>query len=168
MNATELAAQVGMLSADEVALIHRCAKLLPPNPVVVNIGANVGTSAMAILEARPDAFIFSLDKRPCPDEAANLARAGLDVRRVVRVLGDSGRIGKNWPYQADMVLVDGSHTNEGVQADIDAWKPRCKYIMLFHDVRHPNLPELTPIVERAMMDWQRLGEARYLVAFQKI
>lgn len=168
MNATQLAQQVGMLSVDEVELIHKCVKALPANPVIVNIGANVGTSAIAMLEVRPDAFIFSLDKRPCPEEQVNLAQFKLEPRRVVRVLGDSSRIGVFWPYSVDLVFVDGAHDDEGVKADIRAWRDKVKPggFMLFHDYNHPNLPNLSPIVDAAMAGCKVVGKARFLIGFE--
>lgn len=175
LTAHQLADQVGMLSRDEVDLIQKCVKMLGPKPVCVNIGANVGTSALAILEAAYNAFVFSIDKRPCPEERENIVRAGLNPAHVVRVLGNSAAIGVNWPYPVDLLIVDGAHDDAGVKADIAAWIPRLvnfytdmkqrKAIALFHDYKHPNLPRLTGIVDEAMKDRERIGEARYMVAF---
>lgn len=141
-------------------------------PIIINIGANIGTSACAILEANPQAFIFSIDVKPHPEEATNLALCGLPAERAVRLLGNSGIIGKHFPYDVDMVFVDGAHHDEAVKADIEAWVPRCKSIMLFHDYHHPNYAakpnaNLDQIVDEAMEDWERIGEARYLVAFKR-
>lgn len=168
MNATQLAQQVGMLSTDEVELIHKCVLGLPANPVIVNIGANVGTSAIAMLEVRPDAFVFSIDKRPCTEESTNLSQSGLEPRRVVRVLGDSSRIGVFWPFNVDMVFVDGAHDDDGVKADISAWRGKVKPggIMLYHDYNHPNLPNLSPIVDAAMAGCRVVGKARFLIGFE--
>lgn len=176
LTAHKLAEQVHMLSTDEVDLIQRCAKMLGPGIVCVNIGANVGTSSLAILEAIPTAFVFSIDKRPCPEERENIVKAGLNPSRVVRVLGNSALIGANWPYPIDLLIVDGAHDDEGVQADIRVWLPKLinfdhglskrQSIVLFHDYKHPNLPRLTGIVDRAMEGRERIGEARYMVAFR--
>lgn len=172
MNSYDIAKKHGMLDADEIHLIKACALMLPPNPLIVNIGANVGTSAIAMLENRPDAFIFSIDTRPCPEERENIIACGLDPSRVVRLLGDSAGIGRNFPYQPDLVFVDGAHHDEGVRGDIAAWLPKCKSIMLYHDYHHPRYAEkpgvhLDQIVDEAMAGWERIGEARYLVGFKR-
>jgi precorrin-6B methylase 2 len=172
MNAKQLADKYGMLSTDEVDLLQRCVKLLPASPVVVNIGANIGTSTCAILEANPGAFVFSIDLKPWPEEKENVADCGLDPRRVVRLLGNSARIGVHFPYQPDMIFVDGGHGDGAVRGDIAAWIPKCRRIALFHDYHHPRYAKkpgvhLDEIVDGAMIGWEKIGEARYLVAFMR-
>lgn len=172
MNAKDIAQKYGMLSSDEVDLIQYCASRLPNNPLVVNIGANVGTSSIAILEANPKAFIFSIDIKPHPEERENIIACGLDPKQVVRLLGDSSQMAP-FPYNADLVFVDGGHHDEAVRGDIEVWKPKCKRFMLFHDYHHPRYAakpnvNLDSIVDEIMKDWQRVGEARYLVAFERV
>ena len=160
----------GMMDAGEVDLLKRCAKELPEKPVCVNIGAGFGTSALAILEEKRDAFIFSVDIKPRPEEKKSVASAGFSPHQVVRVLGNSGYIGQHWPYNdIDLLFVDGAHDNASVQRDIDAWVPNVKTggFILFHDYKHRNLPDLTGIVNRAMRKHEYIGESRYLVAFKK-
>ena len=195
MNAKQLALKHKMLSTDEVELIQECVNLLSPwtktlieneqipsgmkakdlfKPItLVNIGANVGTSSCAMLEANPKAFVFSIDRKPYPEERENIIACGLDPTRIVRLLGDSSEIGKHFPYEVDIVLVDGGHHDEAVKGDIEAWLPKCKQVMLFHDYHHPAYEakpgvNLDVIVDEAMKDWERIGEARYLVAFRRI
>jgi precorrin-6B methylase 2 len=172
MNAKQLADKFGMLSTDEIDLLQRCVKLLPASPVVVNIGANIGTSTCAILEANQGAFVFSVDLKPWPEEKENVLACGLDSKRVVRLLGNSAKIGVHFPYQPDMVFVDGGHGDGAVQGDIVAWIPKCKHVALFHDYHHPRYAKkpgvhLDEIVDGAMTRWERIGEARYLVAFMR-
>lgn len=166
--AKDLAKESGMLSVEEVLLIQKYVKTLPANPVIVNIGAGTGTSVLSVLEVRKDAFVFSVDKNVEPRERDALNRADkLKMNRVWRVLGDSSRVGKYWPYGIDMCFVDGAHHDSAVIADIEAWKPHVLPggIMFFHDYKHPNIPSMVPIVDSMMDDWTRLGEARYLVVF---
>lgn len=169
MNAHDLAATYHMLSVDEVDLIQECVKSLPPNIIAVNIGANIGTSTCAILEANPVAKVYSIDRKEYPEERRNLIACGLNPDAVVRILGDSRRIQFTEPI--DLVFVDGGHDDETVNSDIDKFKPLCRHIMLFHDYDHPNYrgtnTHLTQIVDRRMADWERIGQARYLVAFRR-
>lgn len=159
----------GMMSIGEVALLKITIAQLPRNPVIVNIGAGEGTSALAMLESRPDAFIFSIDKKRREEEAIALQKAGkLKLNRVWRIMGDSSRVGKHWPFEIDAVFIDGAHHDEAVRADIAAWVPKVKRngIIYFHDYNHPNVPGLTKIVDKAMKSRQMLGTSRYLVAFR--
>lgn len=189
MNSKDLATKYGMLSHDEIDLIQKCVLSLEPlyvahggamgkQPIVeeypitvVNIGANIGTSTCAILEANPDAFVFSIDIKAWPEERENVIACNLNPARVVRLLGSSYEM-RHFPYEVDMVFVDGGHHDEAVIGDIEVWKPRCKQVMLFHDYHHPNYKDkpnvnLDEIVDREMADWQRIGEARYLVGFRR-
>jgi len=168
MNAHQLADKHGMMDRAEVDLLQACARQLPANPVVVNIGAGAGTSVVAILEVAPTAFIFSIDPKAVAEEAQALSGAGLDARRVVRLLGKSQAVGAYWPFPVDLCFVDGNHSDEAVTGDITVWKRQVRPggFMLFHDYHHYNLPGLSPIVDKAMGDCERVGEARFLVAFR--
>lgn len=94
---------------------------LQPTPVIINIGAERGTSTLAILEERPDAVIFSIDVAPCEAEMENVIKAGLDRDRVIRILGPSQKVGRIWKFAVDMVHVDGDHSYRGVYNDIEVW-----------------------------------------------
>lgn len=171
MDSYELAALHKMLEKSEVDLLKQCAEMLPPNPVIVNIGANVGTSAISMLETRPDAYIFSVDVKR-EREREYVLECNLDPARIVRLLGDSKEVGKYFPYNVDMVFIDGDHTDTGVSGDIEAWIPKCRYIAAYHDYHHPRYKEkpnvhLDEIVDKAMKDWIEIDEARFLVAFRR-
>lgn len=134
----------------DVDLLKSLARRLPPSPVIINIGAGFGTSALAFMEAREDAFVFSIDCQLCDIEAEHLQAAGMGDRyRVVRVLGASQEIGKHWPGQADMIFVDGGHHFHGVYEDAVVWVPKVKPggIIAFHDYGEPVCPEVKPAVD---------------------
>lgn len=123
---------------------------LPENPVIINIGACFGTSAMAMIEERQDAFIFSVDIHPSPKEVEHLQLAGLyQAGRVIRLLGRSQDIGKHWPHMVDLVYIDGSHIFKEVVEDIEAWVPTIKQggIVVFHDYDKPICPGVKPAVD---------------------
>jgi predicted O-methyltransferase YrrM len=120
------------------------------NPIIINIGACFGTSAMAMLEERQDAFIFSIDTKPSPKEVEHLQLAGLyQYGRVVRLLGRSQDIGRHWPGLVDMVYVDGSHIFKEVKEDIEVWLPLIKPggIICFHDYDKSICPGVKPAVD---------------------
>ena len=173
MNAYELAKKYRMLSVDEVDLIKKCVSKIPSTPAIVNIGAKVGTSVCAMLEANRSCFIFSCDKKPCPEERENLIKCGLPANQVLRILGDSTQIFQRWPgYEVDMVFIDGSHTIEDVTKDAENWRPFTRQFMLVHDFGHPNYTKngvnlYDETVSRIMSDWKVVGQARYLIAYER-
>lgn len=131
------------MTCAEIITLKEIVGRLPFDPIIVQIGAERGTSTLAILEERPDCFIFSVDIGECQGETENLIKAGLDVTRVVRVLGKSQVIGTRWPYKFDMLFVDGDHSEAGVRGDIDAWIDKIKPdgIIVFHDYIQEPIPD---------------------------
>lgn len=168
ITAISLAIKYGQLSVAEIRLLKKCVSMLAENSTVINIGANVGTSCLTILEERTDVVVFSIDKELKIDETANLLLSSVDHARRIRILGDSSDVGRNFPYTIDMVFVDGDHSNEAVQKDIDVWLPKIEAggIILFHDYKHPKVPGLTVVVDAAMTEHTKIGEERFLVAFE--
>ena len=139
----------GMLTEVEAGALADCVAGLPKNPVIVQIGANAGLSTVAMLSARPDAFIFSIDIKPCNDEKITLFNEGLDPRRVVRLLGNSQEMG--WPetIKVDMLYIDGDHRYKGVKADYDNWSSKVKAggLVVFHDYIAYNAPPKNQVYE---------------------
>lgn len=168
MNSYQLAQSKGMLSKEEVGLLKVCAAELPTRPVIINIGAGVGTSALAILEERPQGFIFSIDTKPKHEEKEALRKGAVDPNRVVRILGKSWNVGLHFPWSVDLVFVDGDHTNAGVNHDLQTFLPLVNNggFILFHDYNHPNLPGLTKIVNHLMRGYEIVGHERYLIAYK--
>lgn len=130
----------------EVDFLMELAKSLPPNPVVVNIGAGVGTSGLAFLESRDDLVYFSVDIRADENPIGGLVNeknafmgAGYwDTRDITQVHGDSKEVGLEWEYgKADLVFIDGDHTHEGAMGDWLNWKGRIKPggVVVFHDYK---------------------------------
>lgn len=122
-----------LLHKPEAVALTKCVNSLPYKPIIINIGASKGISTVVMLEARPDAFIFSIDIDICPWEAESLDKIGLDRSRVVRVFGDSSKI--DFPIKVDMVYFDGDHSYDGVMADCYRWLDKIKTggLAVFHD-----------------------------------
>ena len=165
-----LAENFGMMSVEEVALLKSCASKLTYQSIVVNIGANVGTSALAILEVTEKSTIFSIDIKPCPEERENIINSGHTAYSVIRILGDSTRVVLGWnpKIEIDLLFVDGNHSEEALRRDFE-WVNfvRKGGFVLFHDYDHPNLPYMKPVILEFMKDHQLLGTERFLIAFQK-
>ena len=134
------------MTVEEVKTLKRLVAELRPNPVIINIGAERGTSTLAMLEERNDAIIFSIDVGPCEGEFDNLRKANLDERKVIRLLGNSQNIGGFWPFYVDFIWVDGDHRYEGVLRDIDAWLGKINEggILAFHDYFEGEPPAHNP------------------------
>lgn len=168
IKAKDIAKKHGMMSEGEVLLLQDVAQKLPPSPTVINIGAGTGTSVCSILEVRPDAFIVSVDNKAEPREAQSLKETDLiKLNRCFRLLTKSQALW-NWPWQVDLVFVDGAHDDDSVSVDIDVFFPKVKDggFILFHDYDH-KLPGLTAIVDDRMAKQERVGKSRFLVAFRK-
>ena len=172
MNSYDIAETFGQMSKREVALLKACALSLPDDAIIVNIGAGFGTSAAAMLEEKPNSLIFSVDKFKRTEEKDNLIKCGLDHLRVVRILGNSSDIGRVWFIDLDLLFVDGGHSREVVQDDINLWTPFVKFggFILFHDYNHRNCPWITELVdhwEYSTPNLKLVGKERYLAAFRR-
>lgn len=135
---------------EDVDTIAYLVKQLPANSICVNIGSKFGTSTMAMLEARDDIFIFSVDVNICHDETAHLIDEGLyQQHRLVRVLGRSQDVGLNFPIMVDFVFVDGAHDDQSVRQDIVVWWKKLKAdgIMALDDYGKSICPEVKPAVD---------------------
>lgn len=119
------------MTQNEAIALAKYVQLLPPSPVIVQIGGYIGASTIAMLETRPDAFIFSVDIKPWREERQNVIDAGLDISRVIRILGDSSEI--DWPYEIDLLYIDGDHRYDGVKSDCKAWLDKVNGYVIFHD-----------------------------------
>ena len=144
------------------------------NPNIINIGAERGTSTLAMLEERPDAQIFSIDVNPSMAEIENARKAGLDTKRIIRLLGRSQEIGAMWPFWVHFIWVDGDHSYEGVKGDIEAWLPKLmpKAIIAFHDYFEDEPPAHNPsgageAVRELMGDFDLVCEVERIRGFRK-
>ncbi len=154
---------------EDISTLKALAGMLPANPVVINIGASFGTSALALLETREDIFVFSVDVKPCEAEREHLAQSGVNPARCARILGRSQEAGLHWPRRVDMVFVDGSHARKDVIADIEAWLPRVKPggIMALDDYEKGCVPAVKPVVDEYLMgEYELVLHVGDIVAFR--
>lgn len=159
------------ISHKEIDYLAELALMLPDKPTIVNIGAWIGVSTCTFLEARPDCIIYSIDVNPCRAEFENAIKFGLDASRVIRLLGDSVAVGENFPYQADLIFVDGNHWGAG--EDIKVWldKVRPGGIFCLHDYMEVCPPEnpgsvYDDVQASELMTREYLGRVERVIAFR--
>jgi len=143
--AYQLADAFHYLTRPEVDALIKIAQKLPPDPMVMNIGAGVGTSAMALLEAREDLTLVSLDIEGgisplggLGNELGALKEHEIDTQwRYAQITGDSIEIGLTWVRPLDLIVLDGEKTQMG--RDLTTWWPHVKPggYMAVHDYGSP-------------------------------
>lgn len=162
----ELRKSFKYLFPDELPALKELAKMLKPMPIIINIGAGAGTSGLALMEARPDCTLITVDIewRDSPlgslhSEKQVFKDAGLDHLFGIQwfqVRGDSKAVGMEWTkkpserrhsfpdfsdWKVDMVFVDGNHDGENPWLDILIWKNHIRKdgILAVHDYQKERL-----------------------------
>lgn len=139
------------LNGMEIATRRTCEKFT--YPVIVNIGAGAGTSALAFREACPNALLVTVDVSPGGPlggmEGERNAFASTDLQLPLQILNDSKALGHDWQTPVHLLFIDGDHTYAGITGDIEAW---CGHVpmggfILFHDYGSHNWPEVAPVVD---------------------
>jgi predicted O-methyltransferase YrrM len=175
--ALELSQWQGYLTGDEVAFVHEMASMIPPDGVVVAIGAGAGTHTLAILEVTNDVVIFSVDIRcgespELTNEHLRLKEVGYaETGHVIRIWGDSKIAGKRWPIPIDFLFVDGDHEESGIIGDIQEWVRHVKPggVYAFHDYGATPWPAVKATVDKFSQreGWTHLQTVDHLIAFRK-
>lgn len=179
--ALALADAFGFLYPAEVCLIQAIARGLPGKAVCVNIGAGVGTSALAMVEIRPDLQVFTIDI------SQGSPLGGLDNERnafiqaeisplPTQILGNSHEIHSKWftfggGVAIDLLMIDGEHTEGGLTQDMDGWLPYLApdgYV-LYHDYSSQYWAGITKVIDAKMTpkQWRYILRADTLIAFQR-
>ena len=185
MSAKKIGKAFGFLQPKEIELLDRLVKMLPKDPLVINIGAGVGTSAMAILEARDDAYVVTVDKE-CGEaplggllNEEHMIRGADWLHRRSAICSESTAAGKNWyrfkeePWwrrKVDMVVHDAAHDYELVLTEIEAWLPRvrAKGIIAVHDYDSPNWGGVVNAVDETLRaKFKYIDQQEMMIAFRK-
>jgi len=176
LTAEELSKREGYMSVNEIGALKNLAITLPENPKVVNIGSGMGTSALALLEARDDLYLYSIDIEDDSHfgslrrEREALIEAGIwDTRRINQIHGDSRLIGSIWEDgPVDLVFVDDGHYYEHVKGDIEIWIPRLREggVIAFHDYGGQYDHGVSKAVNEFMKDHEQITHVETLIAFR--
>lgn len=125
------------LTPEDVDFIRRLVSELPEMPVVIDIGAGSGTTALSVFAEREMAHVTTIDHNQANIDWAELAVKNAGFRAFWSSLTkdsvEAAEVFKN--NQADIILLDTSHTHYDTKAEIAAWLPklRPRGIFWFHD-----------------------------------
>jgi len=168
-----------LMWSNEITLLKQCVNSLKSNPIVVIIGAGAGVSSLALLEERSDIVIFSIDNvfpttgRHGKGEKGHLVDAGYwDEGRVIQIIGESQTVGKHWPFEYDMIFIDGDHGYDAIKVDIELWIEYAKpgaYIAL-HDYADKSVKPLAGVkqaVDELISHYDFVGYERTLWVVKK-
>jgi predicted O-methyltransferase YrrM len=173
--AAKLSNAFGFLYPAEVEALVGVAEQIPENGTMINIGAGVGTSSLAVAEARPDINIITVDiceggpLGGLENEINAFKNAEMEDQLPEQILGDSKEIGKTWDRdKVDFIFVDGDHTEPGIRNDIDAWLQHVKDggIIVFHDYNIDVWPKVTSVVDELMSGYKSILKIDTLKAFR--
>lgn len=176
--ALDLCNAFGFLYPAEVCLIYLVAAKLPKDAIAVNIGAGVGTGSLALVEMRPDVESWTVDISEggpgggMANERNAFYNAGIP-QTTRQILGDSHEVWRNWDRAKalDYLFIDGDHSADGLQKDIDGWLQFVKpggYV-LYHDYKSKTWADVTAVVDRNMnrKDWSFIFYVDTLIVFQR-
>lgn len=139
----------------DVELLRSIVRSLPDNPICVNIGVGLGTSALAMLEARPDSRVIGIDIEDCPEAHKEIDDAGyMDEDRYRFYKSTSQDLGLTWNEGiVDFVFVDGGHKYDECYDDAIIWWRvlKTKGFMAFHD--YESKIQVLESVKRAVDDF---------------
>lgn len=185
MSAKELSNSFGFLTLKEIELLDQLVKTLPKDPLIINLGAGVGTSAMTVLEARDDAFVVTVDKR-CDEHPLGglqneqyIIRAAKWLHRRVGICSESATAGKNWwrykeeswwRRKVDMIIHDAAHEYGPITTEIKAWLPRvrAKGIIVAHDYSSKDWGDIVVVVDELLRsEFKYIDLVHTLIAFRK-
>lgn len=155
----------------EGAFLEGLAASCPDPARIVEIGTGKGTSLVRILyglSLHENVRVWSVDLLEKEDVREALEESQIPNWRYTLLVGDSVEAARGTWEPLDLVFVDGSHSYEGVKADVGAWGPHLKEggVMAFHDYGN-EMHRVTEAVDETMTGgWAHVGTVGTLAAYQ--
>ncbi len=155
-----LAASRQMCCREDLTLLVSVVRELPRRPWVVQLGAGSGTMGLAVMGARDDVSLWSIDfdQQALNWELEAFTNAqvelhmpgGHEIVRYYPKWGDSETLGRDWwgNTEIDLLIVDADHSYDGVIEDLGAWRAHSELIFV-HDYDGTTAPEQYPSVRVA-------------------
>ncbi len=170
--AEDLARAFGFMTVGEVQALQTIVMDLPDNAQVINVGAGSGTSALAMLEARPDlrGRTWTVDISEggplggMENERIAFAQAGLFGPN--QILADSRAAAKAWTRgPVDFVFIDDGHLEPEIRGDILGWLPHVLPggFIAFHDYGSPHWPDVAVVVDELLSGLETVMQVDTLI-----
>lgn len=157
----------GALSDNEGEFLHKAAKEITAEGVIVEIGSFQGKSTIYLASAvvqKQTPQVYAVDPHSGGQVLAsefspptyksfikNLSLAG--VRNVVKpIRAYSWDAVKKWHLPICMLFIDGDHSSEAVKKDVNDWLPFVSPggIIAFHDVLNPDPGPVSAIISELL------------------
>lgn len=140
--------------------LYSCVRFLPAR-TVIEIGTDDGSSTMPLLlgVAQLQGRLVSIDPAPCPTAHERVQASGC-AQHWAHIQSPSIEVAPKLPDGfADLALIDGDHSYEGVRADWIAYEPKVRAggLILFHDkLNTRDFPGIAKLIDEEIRPhWQR-------------
>lgn len=168
------------------------AELLPPNPVIVEVGTYLGGTTVRLAEARPDATITTIDCCNHGDNWNEPYGEYVQTYIVEQVLNDkiskqhllnninrfnnitfiegySPACVSDWNTEIDLYFEDGDHANPNLHKNLEFWSKFVKVggYLAAHDYGEPCPNVITEIDKMIGNGWKKITNDRLLIVLQK-
>ena len=173
----------GFLKMDEAQLLMEAADSLAAGSIVVNVGAGAGTSALAIIEQRPDLAVtfYTVDMRDDDNpfggmlnELHAFQNAKMEHLLPNQIKGDSSTVGNEWDKgEIAFLIIDADHTTDGLTKDIQSWLPHLAIggLVALHDYKRDVWPDVAAVIDNTLMkdaNYEYIETRDTMVLFRKL
>jgi len=167
-------------------------KLLPPNPVIVEIGTYLGGTTVKLADARPDATITTIDCCNHGDNWNEPYNEYVQTYVVEQVLHDkiskqhllnnicrfnnikfiegySPACASDWTTEIDLYFEDGDHENPNLHKNLQFWSKFVKVggYLVAHDYGEVCPDVIAEIDKMIGNGWTKVLQERLLIVLQK-